>query len=616
MDRSVKGTVSTNSTSDGAVSISDFLAMIAIARFQVGDRVTATCGSKEGCTGRVTKFHRGKLRMGKWTGRGNPVRFCIPDRTRWSVDWGSGVSKYRPKNLRRAPPAPRPPLLALPFWSNKTANDKECVSAVASLLWSASRVACMSTLLCCAHRLQVASVTGALKIFSALSTSSLGMRVAMMLPAGIDVNATTQHCDDRAPNSGTALAWACELRRIEVARLLLAHKDVDVNFPGRDGWTALDWACRLQHIEMVNLLIDHKNIKINRGLIKWACQFGHIDLAKKILDRKQIDIGDISLRWSCRNGHIGTLDLLLSQKGIDVNLPDSNGETALAWACACGRIELVKKLLGHDAISLNVVDKQGKTPLCHAVSWPKIKSRLVTDVCTTSAFLVCALRRTTQTNAFSAMGCIYRERGVMQTIHRFVLTTQESLAADRLEVIRLLLNRKECDVNLGSPLAIVMRCASGDPADTRALELLLTRQHNGLDVNAFELREHVTHILRGDVGVEMLEVMVRRCADLDVMRLHGIGSCYSWRPVGEHGRELEWDSDEWDSDESDGDSGGFSALHSASLEGNIAVVKILLSSPSCDVNHGTRNGITPLSLSRERGHREVIALLERAQRQR
>lgn len=53
-----------NSVTTGAARPNNMLGMQAIARFQVGDRVTATCGSMQGRIGRLTRFLRGK-RNGK-----------------------------------------------------------------------------------------------------------------------------------------------------------------------------------------------------------------------------------------------------------------------------------------------------------------------------------------------------------------------------------------------------------------------------------------------------------------------------------------------------------------------------------------------------------------------
>lgn len=51
---------------------------------------------------------------------------------------------------------------------------------------------------------------------------------------------------------------------MEVLGLLLEHSGINVNLPADDGETALQIACRVGRIEMVKLLLAHRNIDLLR----------------------------------------------------------------------------------------------------------------------------------------------------------------------------------------------------------------------------------------------------------------------------------------------------------------------------------------------------------------
>ena len=87
---------------------------------------------------------------------------------------------------------------------------------------------------------------------------------------------------------------------INVVKLLLKHKDIDVNAKNSDGYTVFMWASRDGHIGVVKLLLEHKDTDVND---------------------KNSD-GNTALIWASRNGHADVVELLL-------NATSSYGDTAL-----------------------------------------------------------------------------------------------------------------------------------------------------------------------------------------------------------------------------------------------------------------------------------------------
>jgi ankyrin repeat protein len=71
---------------------------------------------------------------------------------------------------------------------------------------------------------------------------------------GINVNVRAGYFEE------TALMNACEKGYIEIAKLLINHKNIDVNLKNNKFETALELALKKGHTEIVNLLINHKTI--------------------------------------------------------------------------------------------------------------------------------------------------------------------------------------------------------------------------------------------------------------------------------------------------------------------------------------------------------------------
>jgi ankyrin repeat protein len=176
---------------------------------------------------------------------------------------------------------------------------------------------------------------------------------------GIDVNSKD------TSNGQTPLSWAAENGQEAVVRLLIKCEGVDVNskpnnydptvpFSGipldakinSHGRTPLSWAAANGHKEVVRLLVEHKDVDVNspddrgRTPLLWAIQHGHDEIVRLLFKREDLDLNNIfsrpPLSWAARDGQEAVVQLLLKRKDIDVNSRDGQGRTPLSWAAENG----------------------------------------------------------------------------------------------------------------------------------------------------------------------------------------------------------------------------------------------------------------------------------------
>ena len=89
-------------------------------------------------------------------------------------------------------------------------------------------------------------------------------------------------------NGQTALMWASNQGRTEIAQMLLERPEIDVNLQNSGGWTALMYASNLGHTEIARMLLERPEILVNlqdedgwTALI-WASRYGRTEIANLI----------------------------------------------------------------------------------------------------------------------------------------------------------------------------------------------------------------------------------------------------------------------------------------------------------------------------------------------
>lgn len=169
------------------------------------------------------------------------------------------------------------------------------------------------------------------------------------------------------------LHFACECGHIEVIKILLSSRDIDINAKNVYGHTPLYYACWNGYDEILKLLISNGavlDVTDNNGNtpLHTACHFGRIEIVKILIENKanvhSIDNkGNTPLRRACLSGHTEVVKILLSN-GANVNNTDLNNITSLYSYC-CHRIygDIVRILIENGA-SISIPYKRGLKPRC------------------------------------------------------------------------------------------------------------------------------------------------------------------------------------------------------------------------------------------------------------
>ncbi|KAI9023460.1 kinase-like domain-containing protein [Hyaloraphidium curvatum] len=140
--------------------------------------------------------------------------------------------------------------------------------------------------------------------------------------------------------------------KMEVLKVLIADKRVDLNAAKADGMTGLMVAAREGFHKLCEALLATPK---SRGLASDA-----VDAA-----------GNTAFHYACmsKKGRMPVLDAFLHAdrpKRVGVNRPNNLGLTALAAACAAGNVNVAEDLLHHvDLLDLRVPDREGDTAFHH-----------------------------------------------------------------------------------------------------------------------------------------------------------------------------------------------------------------------------------------------------------
>lgn len=220
--------------------------------------------------------------------------------------------------------------------------------------------------------------------------------VKLLVKAGADIYAKTK-------DFKTALTFAVEEEHHEVEaflrdlgvpdgkigpseQLILAAKDGDLakvkesllnganpNAADYQGNTALIFAAGFHHLEILKLLLGQKGINIDQrnddsmtSLLN-ACNASNYEGFEAMLaagaDMTVEDSdGNTALHWAAMRGALTIVTRLL-QLGIDANAQNKRSWTSLHWAVEASQLSTIEALLKNPKTDKNRKDKRGVTPL-------------------------------------------------------------------------------------------------------------------------------------------------------------------------------------------------------------------------------------------------------------
>ena len=176
-------------------------------------------------------------------------------------------------------------------------------------------------------------------------------KIVTALSAREDVNVNQPF--DRPHGTGTTPLTEA-IPSLELVRILLKCKGINVNQEDRLGWTPLIQACMVNSIDILQELLQTRGIRVNL---------------------KSTDSGDTALHYACGAPPASTeiISMLLERREIEVNEPsDQGGKTPLIMAIQTGRLDKVKLLM--ERSDINMSETRGdntvrmKTPLFWAFS--------------------------------------------------------------------------------------------------------------------------------------------------------------------------------------------------------------------------------------------------------
>ncbi len=187
--------------------------------------------------------------------------------------------------------------------------------------------------------------TGGSALISAATRGDLEM-VNALLQGGADVN-------QKDEKGFTALLRALQNEREEIANILVARPELDVNAQGEGGANALiSFVARQRQPAVEDLLKRGANVNLQDSegdtALNIAVQRGNVDIVNLLLSKGadpniKNKLGGTPLMWAGVFGRKEIAQILLD-KGADPRAKDVDGMTASAWAAKNNRQEMVELL--------------------------------------------------------------------------------------------------------------------------------------------------------------------------------------------------------------------------------------------------------------------------------
>jgi len=139
-----------------------------------------------------------------------------------------------------------------------------------------------------------------------------------------------------------ALMYASSNGLLDIAQLLIATGEADVNLQNKNGFTALMLASTYNNVEIAQVILET----------------GKADVTLQNMN------GNNALTIAAFNGHVEIVRLLVEEKGVvNINFQNRNGSTALMSAASDNNIEIVSLILETGRADVTVRDINGSTAL-------------------------------------------------------------------------------------------------------------------------------------------------------------------------------------------------------------------------------------------------------------
>ena len=410
----------------------------------------------------------------------------------------------------------------------------------------------------------------------------------------------TDHCNEEA------LMLASEGGYEPVVKSLLLA-GANVNSRNYDGWTALMKASKNNHITIIHTLLEvgadpHLQISDGHNALMIASFSGHHQVVEQLL-RTNVDCnyqpknGINALMYASLNGHSEVVELLLNAHA-NPNIEHSGGLTALMFACEKGHSKVVELLLNRKA-NPNIQDSDGCTALMLAShhGYSEIVELLLKDEADPNIQnrdRYTALRFANENGHFRAVDLLLKhhanpniqgKKAGYTELHFAVLslkkdaksgllfTTMTGTVEDYIKIIQLLIGHSIIDIDAVTDRGFTSLMFASMNGCTEVVELLLEAGANP------------------NIQIKTSTTMRNTMSDLpdDILHQPQFKSLLSlnvsvWKEVSIN---------------------GMTALMSASFEGHLDIVQILLQAKAkFDIQNEC--GFTALLLAAMKGYSEIV----------
>lgn len=184
----------------------------------------------------------------------------------------------------------------------------------------------------------------------------------------------------------TPLHFAAKAGYYKVVRVLLNHRQLDVNARDQWGSTALHDAAHGGHSVVVNLLLTKADIDINaedeNGCTPLWCatRHGHHGVALRLLNERNVNVNAVgqsgtypgekstSLHHAVKSRSPQIVQRLVAKRTLNPNIINHDGQTPLSWAAHDGDLQIMECLLRRPDVRVNAVEENEQPPLWSAAS--------------------------------------------------------------------------------------------------------------------------------------------------------------------------------------------------------------------------------------------------------
>ncbi|XP_046562935.1 ankyrin repeat domain-containing protein 17-like isoform X1 [Haliotis rubra] len=388
---------------------------------------------------------------------------------------------------------------------------------------------------------------------------------------------------------------ACIGGNVQIVQWLLLQNLFDINSRGESGKTPIMMAAEHGWLEAFNLLVKEgsdPDILDERGntILHVACIGGNVAIVRHLLSQCSLGVdcrgetGRTAVMWSAIGGHMELLTHLV-QTGADLSLKDDDNNNIFHLACLGGSVEVCNLLLNlaADVCDLASRGRNGRTPIMMAAikGHLKVFELLISKGCSLSEL-------DDNRDSTLHLACLGGNEAIVQYLLLQDVDlnrkgrhgrTQVMLAAWKGHVqVYFLLAKQGCHLTgedaYGDNI-LHLACRGGRPD---IVEHLISRGYGNTESRGQYGRTPVM-MAAGKGCKQVVDLLIDNRCDLTAV-----------------------------------DSNGNTVLHLACLSGKAWFVKYLLSKTTVDALQENDSKLSPDSVARYCGQREVFKLLQRGSR--